>query len=168
MICNKCGGEIQSGHAFCVNCGTPVNDQAAEAKAPENAVYSVPSQESFAAPQRPTVNTNPVPPPPPQQMPYQNMYYSAPVNPMQEDMAPVTSIGTYILWFLLSCIPVVNIIVLIVFAIDGSNKNRANYYRAQIIWAVIVTVVALVLCALFGRVFVTLGEDVLWELNGLF
>ncbi len=47
----------------------------------------------------------------------------------------------FILLFLLKCIPIVNIIVFIVWAVSATNLNRKSYARATIIWAVVETLI---------------------------
>ena len=61
----------------------------------------------------------------------------------QQDMG----IGWWLLTFLISIIPVVNIVMLIIWAAGSNPKNtvRKNWARAKLIWAVIMTVLSVLL-----------------------
>ena len=78
------------------------------------------------------------PQPPYQPQPYQN-------PGAWEDTAPL-SVGACTLMFVVSAIPVVNIIMLFVWGFGNSNRNRKNWARAQLI----ITAVVIVLCIIFG------------------
>lgn len=82
---------------------------------------------------------------PPYQQPYQSQYqqpiYQQPYDPTTE----VMSIGSYILMFILSAIPVVNIICWIVWLVSpNTNKNKKNFIWAQIIMVAISYVAVIV------------------------
>ena len=75
--------------------------------------------------------------PNPNQPPYQPAYQQP---PYQQDFMPydptseVMSIGSYIGMFILSAIPIVNIICWIVWLVSpNTNKNKKNFIWAQII-----------------------------------
>lgn len=52
------------------------------------------------------------------------------------------------LWLLLAAIPCVGLIVVIIMAFVGENESRKNYFRALILWFVILAgVVALIAVA---------------------
>ncbi|WP_296080448.1 hypothetical protein [uncultured Eubacterium sp.] len=83
---------------------------------------------------------------PPYQQPYQPQYqqpiYQQPYDPTTE----VMSIGSYILMFVLSAIPVVNIICWIVWLVSpNTNKNKKNFIWAQIIMVAVAYVAVIVL-----------------------
>ena len=74
--------------------------------------------------------------------------YAAPYNPMPQGNGnpPPLSVGAYIGMYFLLCIPVVNIILLFVWAFSaGENQNRKNYARAILILTLISVIVS-VLC----------------------
>ena len=82
---------------------------------------------------------------PPYQQPYQPQYqqpiYQQPYDPTTE----VMSIGSYILMFVLSAIPVVNIICWIVWLVSpNTNKNKKNFIWAQIIMVAVAYVAVIV------------------------
>lgn len=83
--------------------------------------------------------------PNPNQLPYQPQYqqpiYQQPYDPTTE----VMSIGSYILMFILSAIPVVNIICWIVWLVSpNTNKNKKNFIWAQIIMVAVAYVAVIV------------------------
>lgn len=96
-----------------------------------------------------------------QQPPFGNQYNQPPVqqprqvpftqifNPPYDPTTQVMSVGEYIGLFILSSIPVVNIICWIVWLCsDSTNKNKKNYIKANIvIW--VLSVVLLVLFYVF-------------------
>lgn len=65
----------------------------------------------------------------------------------QNDLKPI-SVGQWVLTVLLTFIPIVNIIMLIVWACGGpnTNPNKANWAKAMLIWMVI-SIVAWILLA---------------------
>lgn len=63
-------------------------------------------------------------------------------TPPPVPQAPVVSIGDWFVTLLLLCIPVVNFIMLIVWAFGGAaNPGKANFARAALIWLLISVVV---------------------------
>lgn len=93
-------------------------------------------------------NQNPNPnQPPPYQPQYQQPIYHQPYDPTTE----VMSIGAYILMFVLSAIPVVNIICWIVWLVSpNTNKNKKNFIWAQIIMVAISYVAMIVVLTTTG------------------
>ena len=86
-------------------------------------------------------NQNPNPNQPPYQPQYQQPIYQQPYDPTTE----VMSIGSYVLMFILSAIPVVNIICWIVWLVSpNTNKNKKNFIWAQIIMVAVAYVAVIV------------------------
>lgn len=86
-------------------------------------------------------NQNPNSNQPPYQPQYQQPIYQQPYDPTTE----VMSIGSYILMFILSAIPVVNIICWIVWLVSpNTNKNKKNFIWAQIIMVAVAYVAVIV------------------------
>ena len=76
----------------------------------------------------------------PDQAPYQPM-------PVYDDTREVMSIGSYIGMFILSAIPIVNIICWIVWLVSpNTNKNKKNFILAQIIIIAVSYAVAILAC----------------------
>ncbi len=59
----------------------------------------------------------------------------------------IPSVGDWMLIYLLLIIPLVNIILLIVWAVDNNNRVRKNWALATILWTVIIIVITLILFA---------------------
>lgn len=81
----------------------------------------------------------------------QPQYINVNVSP---DLEKPMSIGDWIIFYLVMCVPVVNIVMLFVWAFGGGNRSRANYCKASLIIAVVATVlsilVAIIVPILFG------------------
>lgn len=132
MICKNCSAEIDNAAAFCVVCGNPVEKaQPVYQAAPEQPVYQQPAYQAPIAP--------PPPAPPAPAVVQQTI--------VTDKLAPVTTIGQYIGWSLITMIPLIGFIMMIVWAIDSSNMNRANYFRA--IWVVALISVVLIVLPFF-------------------
>lgn len=94
---------------------------------------------------QPNQNLNPNQPP--YQPQYQQPIYQQPYDPTTE----VMSIGSYILMFILSAIPVINIICWIVWLVSpNTNKNKKNFIWAQIIMVAVAYVAVIVLATTTG------------------
>ena len=132
MVCKNCGKEVKEGTKFCTDCGAPVQPE-------PQATYSRPNYQQ-----------------PPQQQ-YQQQYaqpYQQYNQPYQaNNSAPVTSVGKYVLWRILSTIPTAGFIIMIVFALDKTDKNRANFGKAMLITQVCgiaVGIITLIVLAVLG------------------
>lgn len=132
MVCKNCGKEVKEGTKFCTDCGAPVQPE-------PQATYSRPNYQQS-----------------PQQQ-YQQQYaqpYQQYNQPYQaNNSAPVTSVGKYILWLILSTIPTAGFIIMIVFALDKTDKNRANFGKAMLITqicGIAVGIITLIVLAVLG------------------
>lgn len=132
MVCKNCGKEVKEGTKFCTDCGAPIQPE-------PQATYSRPNYQQ-----------------PPQQQ-YQQQYaqpYQQYNQPYQaNNSAPVTSVGKYILWLILSTIPTAGFIIMIVFALDKTDKNRANFGKAMLITqicGIAVGIITLIVLAVLG------------------
>lgn len=150
MICKNCGKEVDDIYSFCDKCGAPTKTPTAtEQQQPQsNPVPPVVQQPVYQ--QAPPVY---------QQQPVYTYQTVGAVN-NQQDLSPTTTIGQYILWLIISCLPIIGWILVIVFAVDTSNKNRANFFRSIIVLYLILGGVFL----LFGSVIVGALSDLLWSL----
>ena len=125
MVCKNCGKEVKEGTKFCTDCGAPVQPE-------PQATYSRPNYQQ-----------------PPQQ---QYQQYAQPYQ-QANNSAPVTSVGKYILWLILSTIPTAGFIIMIVFALDKTDKNRANFGKAMLITqicGIAVGIITLIVLAVLG------------------
>ena len=82
----------------------------------------------------------PTPPPPPPQIIVQQV---------QGNLSPTVTIGDWFVFVLLQCIPVVNIIMLIVYACDSTKPSRANFAKLSIILMVISCIISFLVIILF-------------------
>lgn len=72
------------------------------------------------------------------------------------DMAPVMSVGDWLITMLLMVIPFVNIILIIVWALDNNaNPNRTNYAKALLI---IIGIQILLMALFFGFIVGMVGS----------
>ncbi|PYI54993.1 hypothetical protein [Paenibacillus flagellatus] len=78
------------------------------------------------------------------------------VNPTQhyqaapQQTAPVLTMKDWMITILLLAIPVVNIVMLFVWAFGGgTNPNKANYAKAALIWALIGIVLYILIMVVF-------------------
>jgi hypothetical protein len=75
----------------------------------------------------------------------------------QQQMAPVISFKEWMLTILLLAIPIVNIIMLFVWAFGGNaNPSKANYAKASLIWVVIGIVLSIIFSTIIGALIATM------------
>ena len=133
MICKQCGTRCTEGSSVCPQCGA-----------------ALPVQN--AAQQEPQVNQQPVQPVY-QQQSYQQQSYQQPLynQPPYDPTTEVMSVGSYIGVFLLSAIPIINIICWIVWLVSpNTNRNKKNYIIANIVLFVIGIVLAILVAVIAG------------------
>ena len=71
-------------------------------------------------------------------------------NQIGHQQAPVVSIKEWLLTNLIMMIPLVNIVMMLVWAFgSNTNPNKANYFKATLILFAIVMVIYLVLAVVF-------------------
>lgn len=67
------------------------------------------------------------------------------------------SVGNWLLTMLLMCIPIVNIVMLFVWAFGGgAEKSKSNWAKAQLIWMLIMIILSIVISVAFGAMIATL------------
>ena len=72
-------------------------------------------------------------------------------NDFQGRPTTQVSVGEWILTMLIMVIPLVNLIMLFVWAFGGNtNPNKANWAKASLIWMVIGIALAIIIGVLFG------------------
>lgn len=140
-ICEKCGAAVQEGKPFCSNCGANMDAEAMPAP-------PMPPENPNVPPERPRV------PPEKRQAPPAMFYPGGGGKPPKGTRYAPMGVGAFLGMFLLLLIPLVNIILLIVWACGGcTNQNKRNYARAMLILCVIILILDIALLTLL----VTLG-----------
>lgn len=90
-----------------------------------------------------------------QQPPQYNPQFEYSYN--QVDLNKPMSVGDYLIMMLIGIIPIVNIIMLFVWAFGSNyNANKKNYARATLIFALIAFVLSILLFAVFGAIFASM------------
>lgn len=144
MVCKNCGKEVKEGTKFCTDCGAPVQPE-------PQATYSRPNYQQ---------------PPQQQYQQYDQSYqhYNPYNQPSQADnFAPVTSVGKYVLWIILSTLFPAGFIILIVFALDKTDKNRSNFAKAMLITQVCATVMSIIVLIVLAVLGVSVSDDIAGE-----
>lgn len=144
MVCKNCGKEVKEGTKFCTDCGAPVQPE-------PQATYSRPNYQQ---------------PPQQQYQQYDQSYqhYNPYNQPGQADnFAPVTSVGKYVLWIILSTMFPAGFIILIVFALDKTDKNRSNFAKAMLITQVCATVMSIIVLIVLAVLGVSVSDDIAGE-----
>lgn len=145
MKCTYCGHEVPESYDFCDNCGAKLDKTSVITE-------TAAAVESTAEPSQVPPHANQVPPPlyqappmyqaPPPSYQAPPMYQTPPAyqNPPAygEEMAPVISVGQWMLITILFSIPIVNIVLILIWSFSkNTNPNKRNYSRAALIWALI-------------------------------
>lgn len=152
MYCIKCGKEMPAAGAYCEFCGAPQQPQ--QSSANNNQFYTEQQFNSYGesraqgeqpkAEQPQAEQTN--------QYGYYGGFggggYAAYPQPDENDL-PMT-VGGWIKTQLILMIPLVNIIMVFVWAFGDGNKSRKNYFRAQLLLTLIITVLFFVLALFAG------------------
>ena len=160
-FCTQCGKELKEGVAFCTECGAKVSTgtAAAESAPPiiEEAPQPIPT---------PTVQTTPV------QQTYQaapTPVYAAPVQTVTPQAAakpdPVST-GYFFGRILLYSIPVVGILLCLFTAFTAKDKNKRNFAKAMLIWAIIGLIISILLFLLFRWIGNVVSDYIATLMNG--
>lgn len=81
----------------------------------------------------------------------------------ENNVTPVVSVGDWLITLLIRTIPLVNIIMLFVWAFgSGNNPNKSNWAKAVLIWVAISIVLGIIVMVVFGAAilgFMDAGPD---------
>ncbi len=134
MICPKCGTSNVDAANVCMNCGEILyNYQPAN-----NAQFSEPVQQPVQTAQ-PMQTAQPV---------YQQNLYQ---QPIPENYSETVSVGEWVGTTLLLMIPLVNLILIFVWAFGGgTKKSKSNYFKAYLLIMLILIGVSVVVGLLVG------------------
>ena len=150
LFCTECGTELESGAKFCPDCGAKVPPEAPPAPEPKQPA-APPPPPAYAVPQAPDY-----PQPKPQTTAQQTS---------GQKMAPVMSIGSYLLTYFVLSIPIIGLIMFIVWAFSSSNPNRQNMLIAQFIWGCICSVAAIIIFIVFWSVLYASLSSIVSNIN---
>lgn len=190
MFCPKCGTNVPEGSKFCETCGnnmqtaveqTDTQEQPEIPQAPAPAepqpvqkpqpqpVYQPqpqpqPKSQSPVYPLKPAYQPQPQPQPQPQ---YQQRPQPAPQNNTYNGADPREkpySVGGWLLTMLIMCVPIVNIVMVFIWAFgSNTNKSKKNYFIAALIWAAIWLILGIVFFASISTVI----NNLLQQMGGL-
>ena len=132
MFCGKCGAPVDDGAVVCAACGEAVVSAA-------EPVNSTPIAESTPVAEPTPVQAQPAP---------QQPVYQQPVIP--EGYSETVSIGEWIGSMFLMMIPVVNFILMLVWAFGGCKKSKSNFFKANLILVLIGVVIGVLIGVFFG------------------
>ncbi len=139
MYCSQCGKALPNEAAVCDGCGAVFNT--AQFYTPPPPAYT---NTAFGQPAQTM----------PPRLPFE------PMTMMPQNLYAPLSVGQYIGMFLLLCIPMVNIILLLIWAFDGnSNINKKNFARAYLIISIIGFVFSVISLIIFGGMMFELFEE---------
>ncbi len=148
-FCKACGAEVGQDKKFCMQCGAPVQGTDTEG-AIGPAVYTQTADTSASAVQ--------LKPPPVVEQTYRPQPQTITALPIVEKDAapsreskyePISTLGFIGIWILMA-IPLLNLILLIVWATGGCRKiNKRNFARSMLIVWAITLVLGVVLTLVF-------------------
>lgn len=73
--------------------------------------------------------------------------------------SPVITVKEWLITLLIMCIPLVNIIMMFVWAFNGDNDSKSNYFKAALILTGIGIVLSVILSILIIFIFATYAHD---------
>lgn len=135
--CRYCGASMEEADLFCTKCGKPAETTAQPVEDTVNSFEETPEQEVQEVQQ--TQETQ-------QQFTQEGTWEKDVQTEMShtQDDAPL-SFGTYMLLFLVMMIPIVNIVVLLLWAFGHQvNTNKKNFSRAALVYMAIGIVLSIV------------------------
>ncbi len=164
-FCTRCGTQLAEGTKFCTLCGAVISnvktDKSGEGTSEQyKDVRSQPSQNT-AQPRIDSINPQTA-----HNMPPNSSGAERTISPpVKETRYEPLSVGAFIGIAFLMMIPIVNIILLIVWACGGAkNPNTRNYARASLIMMVVYIILSIILGMLIVNYISRFGMDLL---NGL-
>ena len=179
-FCTFCGTQVPDDIKFCTSCGKPMGITVKVPAQPVQPVQQVQPQAPSPPPQpqqAPSVYAQPQTAPPPQQaytvppaQPYAAQPYAAqPYAPAPDPNAlppgskyePITT-GGFIGIMLLMMLPLINFILLLVWACGGCRKvNKTNFARAMLVVMLAGMVLSGIAFLIFGSISGSLFGDVM-------
>ena len=149
MICPNCGNENPDDNRYCAYCGAPADlrvDSAAAASqgvSPTGTVHDAYHNPYQSAPQGGD--------PYAQAGAAAGAGYAAASAPYEEMSGDVPSVGQWLLNIFLAGIPVIGLILMIVWSFSsGTPAAKKNWARANLIWSVIIFIIATIFATLMA------------------
>ena len=143
-FCTFCGTSVPDNIRFCTSCGKPMGITVPTPAPPVQPVQpqGQPYQQAYAPQSAPPYTAQPyAPAPDPNALPPGSKY------------EPITT-GGYIGILLLMMLPLVNLILLLVWACGGCRKvNKTNFARALLIMMLISAAISGIIFLIFGSMF---------------
>ncbi|RGX56613.1 zinc-ribbon domain-containing protein [Anaerotruncus sp. AF02-27] len=172
-FCTSCGAQLEDDKKFCTSCGAPAEGKPEQEPAMAAAAVSgaqthspdpMPAQPPYQLYQQPQPVYQQTPPPPPAPIPVSAADSDLP-PPAGSKYAPI-GLGGWIGIMLLMLIPIVNIILLIVWACGGCKKvTKRSFARASLILMAVGIVLSLAI-GLMARSFINKAIDVAAQESG--
>lgn len=92
--------------------------------------------------------------------PYQQQYVPPqPTFTAPPELEEPVSVKEWLITFLILIIPIVNIVMLFVWAFGDGKKSKQNYFKAYLIWIGIIIVLYILLLILFGSILFSIGSN---------
>ena len=136
-FCTNCGNSIPDNVKFCTSCGASMATGAAAGTPAQSMKQTVPPGPPVQSVQQPIQQPAPA--------------YTVPPAVYKEE--PVST-GGYIGIMLLMLIPIINLILLIIWACGGCRKvNKRNFARALLVWLLIAAVLTTLFIFIGGLLF---------------
>lgn len=181
MFCENCGKQLPDTAAFCTGCGTKTNaaptleaplQTASPVTSTITAAVGNPSVPEFQAPVPPVSRPDPIPPQYSQPVQAEPIRTAIPMQPAQPygaapdgvrpsmqhtsfDSGSFISYGQYLVMLLLTCIPILNIVLLFKWSFFGVvNPNKRNFAKAMLTIVIIAFLFSMIMgmatASLFG------------------
>ncbi len=102
-----------------------------------------------------------------EQQPYQSQGYQQPsqdfARVQQAYEAPYTeepiTFGDWMLTKLIMCIPIVNLVMMFVWAFGNGKKSKSNIFKAELIWMLIQIVLSIIFMIIFFAFFAAVAAE---------
>lgn len=148
MTCKNCGAFCADNSTICENCGSQLENVSAY----QSANNSQQMNGGYQEPQ-PYNNGQQY-----YQQPSQNQYqtpFTAPQTQAEEHV----SVKEWFLSMLILMIPIVGIVMVFVWAFgDSTKKSKSNYFKAYLIWLLILVVLSIIIAILIAALGIGLGS----------
>lgn len=130
MVCKNCGAFCADNATFCEKCGSQLVNEA-----PYQAANNV------------------------QQVNNGQQYYQQPLYTPQVQTEEPVSVKEWLLTTLVMIIPLVNIIMVFVWAFgNGAKKSKSNFFKAYLVWILIFVVISIIVAILTAALGIGLGS----------